>query len=149
MRNGVFMQRIATVKELSEVLSLSDNEIYKRNSAKTNTTLAKEGIIAVKKMHIGQYDAVTYNKDTGDSHVLLVLEMPRSRIVERGKGLYLDYIKHNEVLVDEYIIIGYRPKEVIAVYNIADLYFTDVYGAEQYGSPNDIHILPIELCRKS
>ncbi len=133
-------QRVVTHKELSEALANGKNKLYRHNSAKRNTSLTKEGAIVVLDMFWGQYDAVTYNRDTDDRHFLLVLEIPQSRIIEYGKGTYLDYDVREMVEVDEFLITGYKPNEIKAIYDIAGLYFHDVYRDSKYGRPENIKL---------
>jgi hypothetical protein len=140
MKNKILIQRIVTLKELAEVFALPIGEIYKRNSSRRNTTLGKEGLIIVERMYHGQFDAVTHNEETGDSHLLLVLEIPQERIIEEGKGLYLEYNDFNEVLVDEFLISGYKKEEIKELYDLKGFRINDVYGDCEFGEIKDIRL---------
>ena len=76
IKNKEFLefQRIITTTEWSNVCALPQNKIYKHNSSKRNTTLTKNGVIVVFDMFWGQFDAVTYNKETGDKHIFNYFE---------------------------------------------------------------------------
>ena len=93
----VTLQRIVHIKELIEISNAPRDKIYERDSSfrSAMTTLEKSGTVVVKDMHHGQFDAVTGEADErGDTHALIVMEVPKSRIIEHGKGQYL-IGKHN------------------------------------------------------
>ena len=147
MAEKVLLQRIVTLRELADVFCHEGKRLYKHNSSRRNTSLTKPGTIAVDIMFWGQYDAVTYNKDTGDTHLLIILEVPKSRIKEKGRGVYFEYEYRSQVFCEEYIIAGYRPDDIKAVYNLKGKSFHEVYSDLQFGRIEHIKLEKVDLAR--
>lgn len=141
------LQRIVTIQEFAKVLQHEGKQLYKHNSIRMNTTLKKPGTIAVDLMFWGQYDAVTCNIDTGDSHALIVIEVPVSRIIEKGKGVYFDYPCFSKIFCEEFIITGYSPNDIKAIYNLKDKSFHDVYDDLQFGRIEHIKLEKTDLLK--
>ena len=139
----ITLQRIVHIKELIEVSNAPRDKIYERDSSfrSAMTTLKKPGTVVVKDMHHGQFDAVTGGADErGDTHALIVMKVPKSRIIERGKGQYLCYETREIIDVDELVIVGYKPSEIIGVYGLSGLMFDDVYKTGPYGKADEIKL---------
>jgi len=62
------------------------------------------------------------------------------RIIERGKGKYHAYPDFEEVLVDEFLISGYKKNEILTVYHLEKFCFSDVYGECSFGEIENIKI---------
>ena len=68
--------------------------------------------------------------------------MPKSRLIEKGHGLYFDYDTRNQLLIKEFIISGYKFSEIVVAYDIDGLRFHDVYDDLKFGKPYNIKIRP-------
>ena len=70
-----------------------------------------------------------------------------SRIIEKGKGVYYDYPCFSKIFCDEFIITGYRPEDIRAVYNLKDKSFHDVYEDLQFGRIEHIKLEEVNLSK--
>ena len=139
----ITLQRIVHIKELIEVTNAPRDKIYERDSSfrSAMTTLERPGTVVVKNMFHGQFDAVTgVTDERGDTHALIVMQVPKSRIIERGKGQYLCYETREIVDIDEFVITGYKPSEIIGVYGLSGLMFDDVYKTGPFGKSDEIKL---------